>query len=359
MSLFDQLVDEALQNRQDMSSLRVVVEKELLHHDILRVLSSSGMLAKLTFIGGTCLRTCYGSNRLSEDLDFTGGLDFSHESLSDMTHMLKDMLRIKYGLNVDVSDPIHDEGKVKTWKIKVQTRPEHMRNLPAQRIHIDICSIPSYHVRPMMLLNPYGVEMGTSGLIIQAESREEIFTDKLIAFAMRTNRIKYRDLWDIIWLNQQNVKPQMDLIEAKLNDHAYDKLSYLQLFSSRLRTLQVDPQMALEFKKEMYRFLPLDIVSKTLGQEDFWTFLINLMEDLYRQIEKTLTNNIHELDQKFSGYDKDKNKSKNYDIVFEMLADNEPDAKIIKYAKITSEELEQLKQSLNWLLVISLVSWIL
>jgi hypothetical protein len=121
----------------------------------------------------------------------------------------------------------------------------------------------------------------------------------------------------------------------------------LQLFSSRLHTLQVDPQMALEFKKEMYRFLPLELVSKTLAQEDFWTFLINLMEDLYKQIEKTLTNNIHESDQKFSGYDKDKNELKNYDIAFEMLTDNEPDAKIIKYAKISSEELEQLKQSLH------------
>ena len=44
--------------------------------------------------------------------------------------------------------------------------------------------------------------MGTGGLIIQAESKEEIFADKLIAFALRPNRIKYRDLWDIVWLHQ-------------------------------------------------------------------------------------------------------------------------------------------------------------
>ncbi|MFD2882708.1 nucleotidyl transferase AbiEii/AbiGii toxin family protein [Pseudomonas lini] len=61
---------EALKNKQDLAPLRVVVEKELLHHDIMLALSSAGMLAKLTFIGDTCLRACYGSNRLSEDLDF-------------------------------------------------------------------------------------------------------------------------------------------------------------------------------------------------------------------------------------------------------------------------------------------------
>jgi predicted nucleotidyltransferase component of viral defense system len=50
------------------------VEKELLHHDILREMSMAGLLKNLTFIGGTCLRACYGSSRLSEDLDFTGGM---------------------------------------------------------------------------------------------------------------------------------------------------------------------------------------------------------------------------------------------------------------------------------------------
>ena len=70
----------------------------------------------------------------------------------------------------------------------------------------------------MMLLNPYAVDMGTSGLIIQAQSREEIYADKLIAFAFRPNRIKYRDLWDISWLHSQAIKPRLELIPHKLKD---------------------------------------------------------------------------------------------------------------------------------------------
>lgn len=42
MSLFDQLVDTALLNNQALSPLRIVVEKELLHHDILREMSDAG-----------------------------------------------------------------------------------------------------------------------------------------------------------------------------------------------------------------------------------------------------------------------------------------------------------------------------
>lgn len=64
----------------------------------------------------------------------------------------------------------------------------------------------------MMLLNPYQVDMGTSGLIIQTQSREEIYADKLLAFTFRPNRIKYRDLWDISWLHHQGWKPKLELI---------------------------------------------------------------------------------------------------------------------------------------------------
>ena len=42
MSLFDQLVNEALRSRAELTSLRPVVEKELLHHDILREMSEAG-----------------------------------------------------------------------------------------------------------------------------------------------------------------------------------------------------------------------------------------------------------------------------------------------------------------------------
>jgi hypothetical protein len=82
--LFDRLVDQALKNQSKLAPLRIVVEKELLHHDILREMSMAGLLKNLTFIGGTCLRACYGSSRLSEDLDFTGGHDFHRQTLADL-----------------------------------------------------------------------------------------------------------------------------------------------------------------------------------------------------------------------------------------------------------------------------------
>jgi len=287
MSLFDELVDEALNHKLALAPLRVVVEKELLHHDILRVLSGAGLLAQLTFIGGTCLRACYGSNRLSEDLDFTGGADFTRTQLAAMSNILIESLKAKYGLEINVTDPVREEGNVDTWKLKVQTRPRR-KDIPAQRINIDVCAIPSYQPRPMALLNPYGVEMGTSGLILQAQSREEIFADKLVAFALRPNRLKNRDLWDIAWLHQQQIKPALDLIENKLNDHHTPTDAYLNAFTERYASLNKDPEIAKAFRKEMARFLPNETVKETVNSEKFWHYLTHLMEDYLAQIMQTI-----------------------------------------------------------------------
>ena len=288
MSLFDALVDEALRNKGEFAPLRMVVEKELLHHDILREMSDAGLLTRLTFIGGTCLRACYGSNRLSEDLDFTGGADFSKESLSLLAQVLIDRLYTKYGLVVDVSEPIREAGNVDTWKLKVQTRPGK-RDVPVQRINIDICAIPSHDPRPMMLSNHYGVDMGTSGLIVQAESREEILADKLVALALRPGRVKHRDLWDLVWLKQQGVSLPLTLVPLKLQDHHCDTQRFLELLAERQLTLLSDAQLHDDFCAEMRRFLPAAVVAETVEQGAFWSYLKTSVAEQCQQVRDFLT----------------------------------------------------------------------
>ncbi len=287
MSLFDQLVDQAIKNQAELSPLRAVVEKEILHHDIIREMSVSGLLGELTFIGGTCLRACYGSNRLSEDLDFTGGGDFKREQLSDLGATLVTGLQNKYGLTVTVSDPGRSSGNVDTWKLKVVTRP-NQRELPEQRINIDICAIPSYDRKPMVLRNQYGVDMGTAGLIIQAQSREEILADKVIAFALRRNRLKNRDLWDIAWLKQQNIQMPLDLIPRKVADHRHKKAEFLKLLAKRSKGLTGDPGLRTDFVQEMKRFLPPQIITNTIEQPPFWDYLTQLVATECTAVIKSL-----------------------------------------------------------------------
>ncbi len=278
LSFFDQIVDEALKSRGDLSILRPVVEKELLHHDILREMSEAGLLANLTFIGGTCLRACYGSARLSEDLDFTGGCDFNRDDLADLASILTERLQIRYGLPVRVSEPVKTGGKVSTWKLTIETRPGR-KHLPAQRIHLDICAIPSHDPRPMMLRNLYGIDLGTSGLILQAQSREEILADKIIALAFRENHIKNRDLWDIAWLVQQGIELPTRLIPLKVGDHQGETAEFVELLGRRVQGLKTQPEMHDDFVKEMGRFLPANTVRDTIEKEAYWRYLIQVIEE--------------------------------------------------------------------------------
>lgn len=282
MSLFDNLVTEALKNSPELSTLRVVVEKEILHHDILRILSQNQLLSSLTFIGGTALRACYGGGRLSEDLDFTGGGNFSRDSLSNMAQILQTSLYKKYGLQVSISEPIKEHTNVDTWKVKIETRPQH-KNMPAQRINIDICAVPSYDEKPVLLLNHYNIDMGTNGLVIQTQSREEIFADKILAFVLRKNRIKHRDLWDIAWLHQKRIEPRLDLLANKLSDRNIAKHYFLEQLTHRVKLLD-DEIIAKEFTQEMSRFLSISQMQFMNSQQAFWESIVYLMQDLEKQI---------------------------------------------------------------------------
>jgi len=282
VSLFDELVNEAIRGRAELSSLRPVVEKELLHHDILRELSGAGLLTGLTFIGGTCLRACYGSPRLSEDLDFTGGSNFQRSDLAELGSILTDRLRTRYDLPVRVSEPVKTGGNVSTWKLVIETRPGQ-KHLPAQRIHLDICAIPSHDPHPMMLRTLYGIDLGTSGLILQAQSREEILADKIVAVAFRENRLKNRDLWDIAWLARQGIELPAHLIPLKIGDHKREAAEFITLLEERLTALGTQPEIRAAFMKEMRRFLPAAIVRDTLERDSYWAYLTRVVIDLGRQ----------------------------------------------------------------------------
>ncbi len=262
-----------MQSERALGIVRPALEKELLHHDILREMNRGGLMAGLTFIGGTCLRACYGSPRLSEDLDFTGGRDFEARQLTDLGTVLEHTLLEKYGLDIHVSAPVREEGNTRTWKIRIQTRPAS-KHLPAQRIHIDICALPSHQSRPSLLRNPYGVNMGTEGLILQVQSREEILADKWVALALRPNRIMYRDLWDILWLTRQDIRMDTNLVYQKLDDRNVPGTVFSAALHQRVSALENDPQHRRLFRQEMERFISASDQREVLGDSGFWNVLV-------------------------------------------------------------------------------------
>jgi len=135
----------------------------------------------------------------------------------------------------------------------------------------------------MMLRNLYGIDLGTSGLILQAQSREEILADKMIALAFRENRLKNRDLWDIVWLVQQGIELPAELIPLKISDHRREPAEFTALLGERINALKTEPARRKDFMKELRRFLPAATVRDTVEQEAYWTYLSEVVQDMARK----------------------------------------------------------------------------
>jgi predicted nucleotidyltransferase component of viral defense system len=121
------------------------------------------------------------------------------------------------------------------------------------------------------------------GLILQAQSREEILADKVIALAFRENRIKHRDLWDIAWLVQQGVVLPAPLIPAKIADRQRELSEFVDQLRQRVGSLKTTSDTREEFLKEMRRFLPAAAVRDTLAQPAWWGYLTSVIDEQARQ----------------------------------------------------------------------------
>jgi predicted nucleotidyltransferase component of viral defense system len=281
MNLFESLVRSVTAKNHSLTPVLPVVKKEILHQEIIREMADCELLNKLVFMGGTCLRTCYDSPRLSEDIDFTTVSPFPFQLMQNLGEILKKMMKEKYDFSLSVLEPKQDSGDTRTWKITIITRPEEP-HLPAQRIHIDICSVPSIKPVPVMLKDPYQIHAGSGGIILQAESKEEIMADKWLALALRPNRVKQRDLWDIQWLNRTGTVLVPELLLQKLHQREIEKSVFLEELSNRLSSLKEGEK---DFLFEMQRFLSGKERKTSLEHPDFWQVMLATLFEGYEKLK--------------------------------------------------------------------------
>lgn len=273
---FDNLVAMAMED-PNRRAMRPVIEKELLHFDILFALDREGLLDDLTFQGGTCLRLCDGSQRFSEDLDFAGGRYFNPGDVARIKECVQDYISRRYNLDVTVKapkelkdDPKYAELRVEKWQIGIVTSPERP-DLPKQRIKLEIASIPAY------TREPHGIHIhypflpdGYSDLLVVAETQQEIMADKLVSLVNTEKYVRHRDIWDLQWLKQQGATPDYDLVLKKLDDYSVEN------YPGKARNM-IDRLPGIisgtQFHQEMSRFLPADTLARTLDNPKFSGFL--------------------------------------------------------------------------------------
>ncbi|EHR41431.1 nucleotidyl transferase AbiEii/AbiGii toxin family protein [Alishewanella jeotgali] len=159
--MLKQQLRQIVQANPDYAAITPVIEKEILHHDIMAVLIKQGAMQSLTFIGGTSLRMCYNSARLSEDLDFNGGHNFKPADFDGLEADIQNYIQNKYETEVWVNKPAADnQGDTVSWKISI-VKEANRPDLPRQKMHIDVCAIPSFDIEKRPLLNHYNIVVPT------------------------------------------------------------------------------------------------------------------------------------------------------------------------------------------------------
>lgn len=230
-------------------NLQMTIAKEILHYDILSILYQNPIGKFLVFQGGTALRLCHQNNRYSEDLYFVvdNGTKFE---LSDMTFFreaFERKIKNKYGLDIELDEPKNNENLVKKYTAKILLP---LTNRQKAKINIEIAQIPSYDNSLQTIINNYPNEFGVNTMV-RAESKEEILADKIIALGTR-EYIKYRDFWDIKFLQDIHIKLNYDFINNKIKDYKIE--NFYEKFRNKLELIE-QKDIKADFEYEMSRFL--------------------------------------------------------------------------------------------------------
>lgn len=271
--MLKEYIQQIVASNPEYAGIIPAIEKEILHHDIMDVMIKQGAMQSLTFIGGTSLRLCYNSSRLSEDLDFNGGFNFKPADFDGLDTEIQKYIQNKYETEVWVNKPSADnQGDTSSWKISI-VKEANRPDLPRQKMHIDVCAIPSFDVEKRALINHYNILVPTEGLLIPVQSLNEALADKFIALAYRARRIKPRDLWDILWLKQRGISISQVLLDNKLEARGKTKDDFVEALAIQLGKLLQDEEVRSDFNTEMSRFIPQQLKERTIDDPDYWAYV--------------------------------------------------------------------------------------
>lgn len=191
--------------------------KETIQYYILDFIYNLAYGKNLILCGGSCLRFCFGLNRLSEDID----LDLEWNQKINKSKLVTDILT--YFRNNFGFDKIEARisGQMKKiylkfpilYRLNVASRPESDKLYVKLKISENISPFYNTEFTPINKFN--------LNFIVKQYDLSTLMASKIIAVLRRTFRkgkgdmitFKGRDYYDLLWFLQQGIKPNMQRIE--------------------------------------------------------------------------------------------------------------------------------------------------
>jgi hypothetical protein len=126
------------------------------------------------------------------------------------------------------------------------------------------------------------------GEVIQEKQRLGALADKIVDLALRRSQVKYRDIWDILYLLQHGVSLDRSLVHRKLADRAVERAAFMTMLRSRVSSLGGAWEA---YQQELRRLLPTDNAATILQNPVYWQYALSRLTDLVAELNITTTPN--------------------------------------------------------------------
>lgn len=167
--------------------------KEYLQYRILDIIFSSKYGNRLIFMGGTCIRIVYGSDRFSEDIDIDNhGL--SDKEFEDLMYLVKNELQ-KENISVEIRNTFKD---VYHCYIKFPAILFNNQLSPLKDEKM-VIQIDSFHLKEKPSFETFVLSKFDVFTEIRTYSPKTLLAQKIFSLIDR-KRFKGRDIYDIVYL---------------------------------------------------------------------------------------------------------------------------------------------------------------
>jgi predicted nucleotidyltransferase component of viral defense system len=259
--------------------------KEIIQEIALLGLWRAKFFEHAAFYGGTALRTLYGLDRFSEDIDFSLLEPRSDFELQPYLDAIKVELN-SMGFMVDVEERIKNiETSIDSAFIKAETKEHLIRfDVPEEisaRIHhnermkikIEVDTDPpgGFETEAKILLQPIAFSVRTF-------KQPDLFAGKIHAVLVRkrlSGRVKGRDYYDFVWYIARDIPVHLDHLEQRLRQTgswtskaSMKREDLLNLLDQKFSSLDIDLA-----KKDILPFIK-DHQAVAVWSRDFFISLL-------------------------------------------------------------------------------------
>ncbi len=191
--------------------------REYLQYKILELIFESEKEDKLAFLGGTCLRIVYNSNRFSEDLDFDN-FNLTKKDFEVITDHVQEGLKL-LGYETEIRN-VHKGAYHCYIRFPEVLYQEGLTSHREEKILIRLDSEPhEFEYKPNQpLVNKFDVFTQ-----IRTTPKDILLAQKFYALINR-KRNKGRDFYDIVFLMGMDQTPNYNYLELKLGIKSPEEL---------------------------------------------------------------------------------------------------------------------------------------